>query len=300
MIKTLLALMFAIQGVPTVLFAEDQTGYRSLVPYTVFSQYENTVSKENGRTLGIYGCWNSEYRHFFEADAAWSATDYGSYTLIVNDFPFIVPSTTINQFDATVHYTWYGPKNTGLHLGFHGVNTDDDLTDKGHVLFGGVFRYRPNEYDAGLTVYQSRYADFNDGLNVMQLTGGFGFYFGNPFTYGGLYAKTEGTFIETSENTGWGTTKFSSVSQSLRYSLGNFNAVLSVWTGEQVFGVQNAGFVVLNINELHEGAVKLDLMADFNSGWSGKLTWQKGRFKEAGMSGRSESSHVTCMAVFHF
>lgn len=286
-------LLFAIAQ---PVFGQGSTVF-SAFPYGSYVNYSGTFYKENNIGGGIYGYLGMGLNHSLEFDAAYSRITFGSRDIFIDGFPFRTEAVNVNQTDVTLRYTNYHFTNMQWHVGYHGIFSSDDPT-AGTVIFGGLKRQRFNEYGAEVQVYHSKYSNFTPDFSALQVTGIFGFFFGNAFLNQRFYAETGGSYIRHSTDAGFGATEFASVRQSLKYFYKSLTIEGFVWTGKQAFAVQNYGFVVFNLPEEHQGAFGGSLEIALNPKSSLTLKVSQGRFKELGTSGRPRATTFVVMGAF--
>lgn len=274
------------------LTAQSKTVVHTL-PYVSLANYNGAFFKENAFVGGVYNYFGFGIKHSLEADASYTRIRFGSRLLLIDGFEFRTQDFRINQFDLTLAYTNYQLTNLLWRIGTHLIFTDDQLTDRSYVFFAGLKRYRSNEYNAGLDIFGSFYNNYEPNLRVLQVTGTFGFYFGNFFTYGGFYAETRGHYIRLSDDVGFCETQYPSVRQALSYYYKKITVEGFWWAGFQAFAVQNDGFVVYNLAERHLGAVGGAVKFILGKKASLKLKFAQGRFKELGADAVVKSNTVT-------
>ncbi len=293
--KILISVILVI--LPQVIFSQTpSTTY--VLPYFSFTNYSSTFQKEYALTSGLYGYYGYGLKHSFEGDVSYTAIHYANLTQVINNQIFSSPSFNINQADVTFIYTNYQLTNLNWRAGAHAIFSDDALTNNGFILFSGLKRYRSNYYNVAIDVYGSFYNDYSPNLKVLQVDGTFGFYFGNYFTTGSFYAETKGSYIELSENVGFGSKQFPSVKQSLFFYRKKFTLEAFLWTGFQVFAVTNNGFIVFNLAEKHLGALGGSIKYEFNNKASLKLKITHGRFKELGLDNISKSFTIALLGGY--
>jgi hypothetical protein len=269
-----------------------------LLPYASYLKYDNTFRKDMSLIGGVYGYYGLGLKHSFEGDVAYTKIDFKEFIYNFEGQDYRLEPFTINQLDMTLLYTNYTLTNLSVRLGSHVIISDDSLTNGSLIFFGGLKRYRPYQYNAAIDFYASLYERYAPRLEVYQVSGTFGFYFGNYFTSGNFYAETKGHYIELSDDIGFGGKKFASVEQSLSYYYKNLTLSGFIWAGYQVFGIQKDGFVVYNLAEKHLGAYGASIKQGLSSKSSLKLEVSRGRFKELGADKISTSLKFLVIAGF--
>jgi hypothetical protein len=277
--KIIFSLFIILPGINV--FAQQQTRF-DLLPYASYINYNNAVIKNSSIIGGIYGYYGIGLKHNIEADAAYNRIDFDEFVYEIEGREYRSEPFSINQADITLAYSNYTLKNLKWRIGSHAIFNDDSFNDKAFIVFGGLQRYRLYQYNAGIDVYASWYNNFVPELNVLQVSGTFGFYVGNYFTSGNFYAETKGHYIKLSEDIGFGNTQYASVEQSLSYFYKNLTLSGFFRVGYQVFGIQKDGFVVYNLAEKHLGAYGGYIKFGLSKKSSLKLEVAQGRFKEFG------------------
>ncbi|RUM61576.1 MAG: hypothetical protein DSY66_01650 [Persephonella sp.] len=236
--------------------------------------YDKSLIKDNGYVVGVYGYMGIGYYHSLEIGLDYTHINYK------NNNP------DLDQTDLTFVYTNYYFTKTKLRMGFHYIDSDDKLSDGGYTVILGAYRYEPYKWNIGTDLFYSHYNDYinlngSKGLDVYQITPRIGFYFGNYYKYGSFYAELSGTYINHSDDVGFGKS-FSSVEGSLSYFIKNYSFTLSAWSGERSFMVDKGGFVVFNLREKYKYGVSLKggMSLNKNLGLSASVDYQK--FEEIG------------------
>lgn len=217
--------------------AQSQTRFDGII-YSTPLCYDHSEYKENGLVNGVYGFFGHGLKHSFEA-----ALDYTTINF-ATDF-------TVKQWDATLAYTYYHGLNQTYRAGVHYINTNSDWTNHAVTFLAGLNRYSYAKWNAGLSVYATRYSNYDPDFTALQITPAVGFYFGK----GRLYSETSASWIHLTEEVGINldTQNFLSVEQELSYFWKKFTFNAWGWGGRQAFAVHNDGFVVFNVAEKHLG-----------------------------------------------
>ncbi|HQV30848.1 MAG TPA: hypothetical protein PKV71_03185 [Calditrichia bacterium] len=271
-----------------------------LLPYAMHIKYNDTAYKEYGMVGGLYGYFGQGLSHTWEGDIGFTRMNFGEFADTVGTRRIITTPINVDQWDATLVYSNYSILNTKLRVGTHAIVSDDTLTDKSLVLFGGVNHYRSGYYNAGVDLYHTWYDNYLPGLKVLQVTATFGFFFGNYITYGSFYAETRGHYIKHSQDVGFGETRFPSVEQSLFFYRNRLTLEAFLWSGYQAFGVMKDGFAVYNIAEKHLGGFGGSVRYNTSPKSSLKLSFSQGRFNEVGSGQISRSLSVMVLLGYTF
>jgi hypothetical protein len=206
--KVILSLFISLLTINA--FAQRQTRF-DLLPYASYINYNNAVIKNSSIIAGLYGYYGAGLKHTIEGDVAYNRIKFDEFFYEFEGREYRTEPFTINQADITLIYSNYMLNNLKWRFGSHAIFNNDSLTDKSFIVFGGLQRYRPYQYNAGIDVYVSWYNNFTPAITVLQATGTFGFYFGNYFTSGNFYAETKGHYIKLSEDIGFGDKQYASV-----------------------------------------------------------------------------------------
>lgn len=278
-------------------FAQRQTQF-DLLPYASYINYNNAVIKNSSIIAGLYGYYGAGLKHTIEGDVAYNRINFDEFIYEFEGREFRSEPFTINQADITLIYSNYMLNNLKWRFGSHIIFNDDSFNDNAFTVFGGLQRYRPYQYNAGIDVYVSWYNNFTPAITVLQATGTFGFYFGNYFTSGNFYAETKGFYIKLSEDIGFGDKQYASVEQSLSYFYKNLTLGGYIWAGYQVFGIQKDGFVVYNLAEKHLGAYGALVKFGLSEKSTLKFEVSRGRFKEFGSD--QIANYLTFLVIVGF
>lgn len=201
--------------------------------------YRDSELKDAGYGMGAHASWYTGWKHFLEAGATYTSVDY-------------LDGYVLQQVDLSAAYsrTW---TRGALRLGAHLVETTDTLTDGGLVAFGGASAYRAGVWSVGTEASLSHYGAYGTGLTVTQLTPATGFSAGDAVTGARLDAAVRGYYVHLSREVGLAQLDFYSGEAALSLTRGRVTVSGTGWLGEQAFAVRNAGFLVFNIAEVHEG-----------------------------------------------
>ncbi len=203
----------------------------------------STLSKGNTLSYGL-GFTSIEYK----TNSTVLSTGRGTRTVYVSGV------THLNQWDLTLALSNYRIlKNTSLYGGAHFIKTDDDLTDKGVVLFSDITRsFYYAKYNFGIFASASLYRNLTN-FNVYQLTPHFGAYI---YPKGKMvYLAVSGTLINIPRYAYVGLSNPNYLSGSLSATLIQKNQKFSLFGmfGKESFCVQNGGFTVYNLAEQYKG-----------------------------------------------
>jgi len=240
--------------------------------YGSYFDYADSVVKDDGYSAGFYGYLGIGLEHSLEGEIDYTKINY-------------LDAGSLNQWDFTLLYTYYGISGTKVRLGGHYISSDDSATDGGVIGYAGVEKTVDYKYDFGIDGAISYYDNYAvektyirkitmgkkswtfytnatvNGLTVLQVSPKFGISF--PSTaIGDLYFETKGYYIWLSDSVGFGR-NFLSVEENIYVDYGDFRFHLYGWIGEQEFAVKNYGFLVYNLSERYKngfgGSIRYNL-----------------------------------------
>ncbi|MDA1013880.1 MAG: hypothetical protein O3A00_05425 [Planctomycetota bacterium] len=225
----------------------------SVMPYYSDLGYDASL-KDHGHMWGLYSFLSHE-KHEFEIAAEYLDISFKD-------------GSAVTQTDLVGAWSYYLGDACKTRLGAHVIDSSDDLSDNGWVLFAGMSQYETGRWEAGLQMYVSHYEDYAPVVTLYQFTPKVALTFAefNDTTFGGeAYAY----YIYSDEEIGLGQQSFWSAEGRLYLTRDPVTVMLYGWAGQQTFAVRNDGFILYNLNELHEGGygaemrLKLDHMTEF-------------------------------------
>jgi len=209
--------------------------------------YSDSQVKGDGYVTGFYGTYGTGWKHLVGVGATRTRINH-------------LDGWQLQQGDLSAAYSLFGARASGR-VGAHLVLSNDSLTDRGLVLFGGVNAYKVGVWNVGAEVAWSSYPDYGDGLNVTQAAPTVGFTSVNASGTRSVGVTLRGYIIHLSEETGLEGQDFISAEAGVSFRSGPLTLSGYAWGGEQAFAVRNAGFLTFNLSELHTG------------GYGGGLRW---------------------------
>ena len=241
--------------------------------YSAGLNYDKSRIKKDGYVAGVYG-YMGIGEHSLELGLDYTHINYKGNL------------SDLDQTDLTFLYTNYSFPNIKAKMGFHYIDSDDKYSDGAYTIILGLDRYELYRWNVGFDLFYTKYDDYialngKKGLDVYQGTLKAGFYFGDYYTYGSFYAELLGTYINHSEDAGFGKS-FSSIEGRLSYYKGSFSATASAWSGERSFFIDKGGFVAYNLREKYKYGTSFEVGFSIvkNLGVSGSVNYQK--FEEYG------------------
>lgn len=256
--------------------------------YGTYLNYGNSKVKDDGYSFTAYGSLGDGKHHGLEGAVSQLHINYES------------GYSDLDQTDYTLAYTNTGSlhPNLSLRLGGHYISTDDDLTDKGLILFTDLTYFVPWKWNAGLEFFYSNYDEMVD-LDVFQISPHAGkfFYFGKRSLY--LEARGYYIHIDEDEKIGLSMKNYYSFELSGTCTRGPWSVKLSGWVGQQIFAVKNSGFVVYNLTEKHRGGASMEVTYRFNNYVLG-LTGTWNTYKEVESDKSVNQAIITGFIGFNF
>jgi len=208
----------------------------TIMPYHMPINYSNSGVRENSSLTGIYSSWQIDFNNSIEL-----AVDYSNLNYIYN--------FQLDQYDFTFVYTNESIPEWKFRVGSHYIASDDGLTDKSFVIFGGIERYHFKSWDASINAYYSNYSDYEPSLNVIQLSPSFGLTIMINRTHG-LYLESQADYILLSDTVQTNKKTYLSFRETLTYFNNDLSVSVYGLLGKQKFGIRQDGFLVYNVADL--------------------------------------------------
>ncbi|HFQ81329.1 MAG TPA: hypothetical protein ENK33_08165 [Desulfobacterales bacterium] len=219
----------------------------------------------------VYGSYLS-YGGSDLKDDGWSSTAYLNVgDCNANAVEVGLTTTTIHyntlpdldQKDLTIAYTNTNQllSNQTLRAGFHYIDSDDVLTDKGKIYFLKDTYAVYNDWNTGLEIDYSSYRHSSTKLGVLQLTPHYGMFL--SVLNRRIYAETRLHYIHKDAKVGESIDNFYSMEQVLSLKEGDMDYKLNGWAGQQAFAVKNSGFVVYNLADRYLGGLGAEIGYSF-------------------------------------
>ena len=225
----------------------------TMMPYYSDLGYDASL-KDHGHVWGLY-TFLAHDKHEFEIAAEYLDISFRD-------------GSAVTQTDLIGAWSYYLSDSVKTRLGVHGIDSSDDLSDNGWVLFAGMSQFEAGRWEAGMHMYVSHYEDYAPVVTLYQFTPKVSATFAefNETRFGGeAYAY----YIYSDKEIGLGQQSFWSAEGRLFLTRDPVTLMLFGWAGQQTFAVRNDGFILFNLNELHEGGygaelrMKLDHMTEF-------------------------------------
>lgn len=222
-------------------------------PYFGTVDYGSASVRSHAQLGGIYTYLDFGHDHSLEAEFGYSRIHYRS-------------GFVLDQQDYTLVYTNLSIPNWKFRVGTHFLTSaDDPYTDGGWAAIAGAHYYIPDQWDAGVDFYFSRYDDYVPDVNVVQLTPhvGINLWKHKDFT---LRSDVRWYYIKRDEHVDVGDTGLHSVEGKLSVLTKPVSLAVFGWVGEQTFALRNEGFTLYNLPDRHTGGfggeVQLRLWGD--------------------------------------
>ncbi len=248
----------------TRLFAMDIT----LVPYVAYSEYQKDA-KDKALIRGVYTKFTNP-KYSVELNIEKTNLDYNrTYDTTQNDF--------------VLAYSQLLSNNYKFHSSLHYISSDNNQSDKTKVIFLGLQRFKQNKFDLGIEFAYSRYEETALAENIGQARVYGGLTFGDYKSMMGKYIAKLGATLLYPEYTNSNSSlksNYSSYDISLTQFKGAFINKVSYWYGEQLYGVRDRGFVVYNLNELHESGIYISSRYSLYEDMGLSLTYTKENFND--------------------
>ncbi len=211
----------------------------TFIPYAVTLNYASDYSKEQGRVLGAYLSFTSNYKtweFFYEKTEINYAANLELSNLI--------------QSNIGIFYSFFSNPKIKHRVGIHALNTTDLTTDSAFMLNYNLFYY-PNVFNQfELGTYYSIYPSLNgDGESILQATLGFT-RFNVLYDLWGKVNIIQTSFeVYTDPNSS--KTLFISGELGGAYKWKKSKLSLSLHFGEKIFAVENYGLTLYNAADIY-------------------------------------------------
>ncbi len=251
--------------------------------------YKDSGARENSSLTGVYLNWEVDLSNTFEFAADYSSLNYN----------FLPPFDHLDQYDFTFVYKNESLPEWNFSLGGHYIISDDALTDKSYVLFGGIGKYRFRSWDAMIDIYYSNYGDYFPSFNAIQFSPHFGLTFMFDRTQG-LYLNSKAIYIMLSEPISFNKDNFFSVQETLTYFNSNLSVSVYALFGEQMFAVRQNGFLVYNVADLMKNGFGGSIAYSFSPKFFLKAGVEYDKFDEEAYGTSASSTKFLISAGFTF
>ena len=258
----------------------------TVMSYHMPINYKNSGVRENSSLTGVYSSWQIDLNNSVEF-----AVDY-------SDLKYMY-GFQLDQYDYTFVYNNESIPEWRFRTGAHYIVSDDGLTDKGFVIFGGIEKYRFRSWDAMINIYYSNYADYTPKLNVIQLSPNFGLTFMVDRTQG-LYLNSQVNYIMLSDTVQSDKKNFFSLRETLTYFNSNLSISAYALFGEQKFAVRQDGFLVYNVADLMKSGLGASITYSFTPSFFLKGGVEYDKFEEEAYGTKATSTKFLILAGFNF
>ena len=241
----------------------------TLAPYITKAYYKD-VSKDSSDAKGFYTKFNT-LEHALELNYEKTALDYNDTAL------------QLKQNDYTISYSQNISDTYKIKALYHQISasTDQNLSAKVYLL--DLQFYKKNRFNVGAIATYSSYGSSALANDVYQAQAYAGFTYGDYRSLMGRYIlKTDATIIypKTNDSNSTLSTQYSSLSVTLKQYKGDFINTLGGWIGERIYAVEDHGFTVYNLNELHTSGFYLSSRYAITKNFGLQLSYTNERFED--------------------
>ena len=157
--------------------------------YSTYIDYDHSELKNRGWAVTGYTNIKKGLYRQMEVGLSQTHIDYKSLS-------------DLDQTDFTIRFSDLGQlvSNYSFNMGFHYIDTDDDVTDEGKIFFGQATYFVSNIWNAGVQAAYSIYDDTRDDLSVVQIAPHIGYFYGSH-PENRLYFESELFFIQDRKST---------------------------------------------------------------------------------------------------
>ncbi len=242
--------------------AAEWNAYSNL--YATYIDFQNSKVKDNGWALTGYLAFKDNYHHSLEFGLSQTHVNYKNEETLtqIKKKRVVLLQQSVSDIDQTDFNFVYTNINQILSnhifkIGFHYINSDDELTDQGKIFYFQGSHYVPYLWNAGLEFAYSRYDNSPLKINVFQVRPHIGFYFN--ILEKRIYGETRFYYIHADKVIGSSIKNCYSLEQMVSSYIGRLDFMLSGWLGQQIFAVKNESFVVYNLADKYLGGLEFEL-----------------------------------------
>lgn len=268
-----------------VLSVSAQSSF-TVMPYHVPIKYNDSGVRENSSLTGIYSAWQIDFNNTFEF-----AVDYSDLNYMYG--------FQLDQYDYTFVYNNESIPEWKFRAGAHYIVSDDGLTDKSFVIFGGIGKYRYRSWNAMINVYYSNYANYTPSLNVIQFSPNFGLNFMLDRTQG-ICLNSQINYIVLNDTVQSDKKNYFSLRETLTYFNSNLSISAYALFGEQKFAVRQDGFLVYNVADLMKNGLGASITYSFTQSFFLKAGVECDKFDEEAYGTSATSTKFLLLAGFNF
>ena len=249
----------------TQLLAFDIT----LAPYMTKANYKD-ASKDSSSTNGFYTKFKSpEYS---------IALNYETTTLDYN-----ATTSQLKQNDYTISYSQKISNNYNINALYHKISTSGEKDFSADIYLLDTQFYKTNKFTTGISLAYSSYGSDALAKNVYQAKAYASTYFGDyKSTMGKYLIKADATIIspDGEDTNSTLNTQYTSISLTIKQYKGDFINTVSGWMGDRIYAVEDNGFTVYNLNELHSSGFYLSSRYAITRNMGVQLSYTGERFKD--------------------
>jgi len=253
--------------------------------YYAYTDYQRSLYKAHAHSTGLHAHLGIGSAHAFEVEV--DRLDLHYHAL-----------PTLRQWDATLAYANYSVPHLKLRLGGHYLASEDPWTDQGWVAFAGAHSYGRDRWEAGLDAAFSKYPNYPEGLDVVQLDPRLGVaLWRSPQT--ALRAELRAYWIHPTRAL-TGQRDLFSLEPRLSLDWRRWTCSAFGWVGEQVFALRQDGFLLFNLAEEHQGGYGAEVRRALSSQCAFTLRASREQFTDWGASVRSYADTYLLLLTVRF
>jgi len=212
----------------------------TLAPYMTQAKYKNS-SKDSSSTNGLYTKYKAK-NYAIALSYEQTSLDYNT------------TDEELNQKDITLSYTQRISNNYNLKTAYHQISSSSDNNISADIYFLGLEYYKKNRFSVGADFAYSAY----DTKNTYQIRTFAGISFGDyKSKMGKFLIKTDARMIypQSEDTNNTLDSYYPSIGITIKQYKGDFVNTINGWMGERIYSVEDNGFTVYNLNELHSSGL---------------------------------------------
>jgi hypothetical protein len=209
----------------------------------------------------------------------------------------------LEQLDFTLMYSDSGNiiNNTTTRFGFHVIKDKEGTSGGVNTLLTDFTYYKNYPENYG---FELIYSDYSNSLvgNIIQIAPHYGKWLRPSSSPNSLYFEAKATVIKSihAAKSGLPNRTWNSLEFSLSGKIKEWDHKTSVWIGERVYMVDNAGFTVYNLSDRYLGGISANLGYRFSRNFRVGLgaAWQT--YKESISNKRVDSTTANLVLTCYF
>lgn len=253
----------------TQLLALDIT----LAPYMTKANYKD-ASKDSSSTKGFYTKLKAP-EYSIELNYETTALDYNATT------------SQLKQNNYVISYSQKISNNYNLKALYHKLSTSGEEDFSANIYLLDLQFYKKSRLNAGTSFAYSSYGSDALAKSVYQVKAYLGTYFGDYKSIMGKFLiKTDATIIYPNGEDSNSTldTHYTSIGLTIKQYKGDFINTISSWMGEKLYSVEDNGFTIYNLNELHTSGYYLSSRYAITKNMGVQLSYTSESFEDLDIS----------------